>query len=625
MDDAVRLATLASYVPRSVQHDITDHGTARESAHVEPSQGALLLVDISGFTGLTADAVRRGPAGIEGLSRSLNVQLGAIIDLIAEHGGDIDKIVGDGLLPVWRATDEDLATTARRAASCGLAILAQVGGLALDGDARLPLNIGLCAGEVSAMHVGGVGERWLHLVAGDGPSQLAALEASMRSGALVASPQAWALIADGFSGEPLESDCTRVVAARSPTAPRPETLVDLDTDDERRLRRYVPAVALPRLDAGQADWLAELRTTTVVFANVHGSAETTPDAIELLQQVTEAAQRIVARFDGWLKEITIDDKGTTVVAAFGVPPFSHEDDPDRAVQAALTLQAEIRGLGLTAGIGIATGPAFCGPVGNARRRDFVVLGQHVNLAARLMQASGRDVVLCDSQTRGQRARAGVVPAAAGLRPQGHGDADRRVPDPPGPCGCRSPGRAHRPDRREGRRDVGARRLWSRAWGRSSCSRANPGSASLDWWRSGSGWLPRAVCARSSARPSRSRRRRHTRPGAPCSSTCSASQRSRTGATRRALVTERLRADPESLRLAPLLDDVLSLDLEDDSDTAQMSGDRPGRQHPRPADPDPDPGGRCQARSWSSSRTPTGSIPPPGRSSSARAARSTTCC
>ena len=201
MDDAVRLATLASYVPRSVQRDITDHGTARESAHVEPSHGALLLVDISGFTGLTADAVRRGPAGIEGLSRSLNVQLGAIIDLIAEHGGDIDKIVGDGLLPVWRATDEDLATTARRAASCGLAILAQVGGLALDGDARLPLNIGLCAGEVSAMHVGGVGERWLHLVAGDGPSQLAALEASMRSGALVASPQAWALIADAFSGE----------------------------------------------------------------------------------------------------------------------------------------------------------------------------------------------------------------------------------------------------------------------------------------------------------------------------------------------------------------------------------------------------------------------------------------
>ncbi len=198
MDDAARLETLASYVPRSVQRDIIGAGSGPETPHIEPSDGALLLVDISGFTALTADAVDRGPAGIEGLSRSLNVQLGAIIDLIAEHGGDIDKIVGDALLPVWRATDEDLATTTRRAAACGLAILAQVGDLALDGDARLPLNVGLCAGEVSAMHVGGVGDRWLHLVVGDGPSQLAALEASMRSGALVASPQAWAHIGGGL-------------------------------------------------------------------------------------------------------------------------------------------------------------------------------------------------------------------------------------------------------------------------------------------------------------------------------------------------------------------------------------------------------------------------------------------
>ncbi len=192
-----------------------------------------------------------------------------------------------------------------------------------------------------------------------------------------------------------------MIGPREPTPRRAAAAIEPEGDpgQVRRLRRYVPPVALPRLDAGQGDWLAELRTTTVIFANVHGSTETTPDAIERLQQVTEAAQRIVARFDGWLKEITIDDKGTTLVAAFGVPPFSHEDDPDRAVQAALGFQTEIRALGLTAGIGIATGPAFCGPVGNARRRDFVVLGQHVNLAARLMQASGRDVVLCDAQTR----------------------------------------------------------------------------------------------------------------------------------------------------------------------------------------------------------------------------------
>ena len=41
MDEAARLETLASYVPRSVQLDIAHHAVDVETAHVEPSQGAL--------------------------------------------------------------------------------------------------------------------------------------------------------------------------------------------------------------------------------------------------------------------------------------------------------------------------------------------------------------------------------------------------------------------------------------------------------------------------------------------------------------------------------------------------------------------------------------------------------
>ena len=169
-------------------------------------------------------------------------------------------------------------------------------------------------------------------------------------------------------------------------------------DREPALRAYIPDVLLSRLDAGQADWLAELRRPTVVFVNVRGVGHGTADALDTLQRVTTAAQRLLGRYHGWLKEITMDEKGTTLVAAFGVPPFSHEDDPTRAVQAALALQTAIRGLGLSAGVGIATGFALCGPVGNARRRDFAVVGPQVNLAARLMQASGQNEVLCDAET-----------------------------------------------------------------------------------------------------------------------------------------------------------------------------------------------------------------------------------
>ncbi len=138
----------------------------------------------------------------------------------------------------------------------------------------------------------------------------------------------------------------------------------------------------------------------------------------MLHRLARAAQRVLKRYDGWLKEITMDDKGTTLVAVFGVAPFTHEDDPARAVQVALALQAEIRELGLSAGVGMATGLALCGPVGNATRRDFAVLGGHVNLAARLTQASGDDWVLCDAATHDSTPAGRALRAAAGLRAEG---------------------------------------------------------------------------------------------------------------------------------------------------------------------------------------------------------------
>ena len=401
-DGSARMATLSSYVPQAVLRRIAATSTLPDEPHSDRSPAALLMVDISGFTALTEAAVRQGPAGTERLSRALNAYVGQIIDLVAEHGGDISKIVGDALLTVWLAADGDLATATRRAAQCGLAITAKLGQLELETDLSLSLKAGVCAGEVAETHVGGADGRWLFLVVGEGVSQLAQLGQRMRTGTLVASPAAWAEISPDFGGRALDGGHIRVDGPRRELASHQSTpSVVLAPDKERSVRSYVPEVLLSRLDAGQGDWLAELRTTTVVFVNVRGVGHATTAALGLLQRVTTAAQRVFERYHGWLKEVTMDEKGTTLVTAFGVPPFSHEDDPSRAVRAAVALQTAISGLGLSAGVGIATGPALTGPLGNASRRDFALLGPHVNLAARLMHASGENDALCDAETYGR--------------------------------------------------------------------------------------------------------------------------------------------------------------------------------------------------------------------------------
>ena len=63
-------------------------------------------------------------------------------------------------------------------------------------------------------------------------------------------------------------------------------------------------------------------------------------------------------------------------------------------------------------IGVTTGVAFCGVVGHPQRHEYTVIGQKVNMAARLMM-SFRDAVVCDENTQ---AKSGLAASQFTLQP-----------------------------------------------------------------------------------------------------------------------------------------------------------------------------------------------------------------
>jgi class 3 adenylate cyclase len=123
-----------------------------------------------------------------------------------------------------------------------------------------------------------------------------------------------------------------------------------------------------------------------------------------------ALQTALYHHNGSVNKISIDDKGATLVAAMGLPPLAREDDPARGLLAALDMHSALRGLNWSCAIGVATGRAFCGWLGSETRREYTMIGDVVNLAARLMQAAGRQdlqnlggreqtlPILCDEAT-----------------------------------------------------------------------------------------------------------------------------------------------------------------------------------------------------------------------------------
>src|SRR3954447_12956062 len=148
----------------------------------------------------------------------------------------------------------------------------------------------------------------------------------------------------------------------------------------------------------------ERRQVTVLFADLSGytaiSEHMDPERVKAL--VDSALHRLaqeVERFGGSVDKFI----GDNVMALFGAP-VAHEDDAERAVRAGLGMQeamAEINeglrdshGVTLALRVGVNSGEVVAGAVGDA----YTVVGDTVNVAARLQSAAARGTVTVGERT-----------------------------------------------------------------------------------------------------------------------------------------------------------------------------------------------------------------------------------
>lgn len=390
---AEALQTLASYVPPLVVRLLARQPQAPLTPSAEHVPAAVLFADVSGFTPLAERLAARGPVGAETLNQILNAYFGRLIDVIAEHGGEVEKFAGDALLALWPAQNHDLTTATRRAAQCGLAMQAAVASVASD-DARLALKIVIGVGDVVVMQLGGVAQRWECVLTGAPLVQVSLAEPLAEPGEVMLSPEAWQLIRDVCTGTPLRVETVRLNAIVLPYPLQTAPALPVSPQLEPALRQYIPEAVLTRLAAGQADWLADLRAVTVLFINLPISHWT---PLAQAQGFMVAVQTVLERFEGSINKMSVDEKGVSLVAALGLPPLAHEDDAVRGIGAAMAIHTTLTALQCSHAIGVTTGRVFCGIIGSAVRREYTMIGDTVNLAARLMNQAD-DAILTDTTT-----------------------------------------------------------------------------------------------------------------------------------------------------------------------------------------------------------------------------------
>ncbi|MBF0127642.1 MAG: AAA family ATPase [Magnetococcales bacterium] len=160
-----------------------------------------------------------------------------------------------------------------------------------------------------------------------------------------------------------------------------------------------PPAQLPALSTliaspqSQTPLESERKNVTVLFADISGftamSERMDPEEVtNIMNGCMKMLADIVHRYEGYVDKFI----GDCIMAIFGAP-ITHENDPELALRAALEMQKEMEEYNaslqgrletpLTLHTGINSGMVIAGGVGSDKKMEYTVMGDTVNLAARL--------------------------------------------------------------------------------------------------------------------------------------------------------------------------------------------------------------------------------------------------
>jgi class 3 adenylate cyclase/tetratricopeptide (TPR) repeat protein len=365
---------LDPYVPPVVLRQLADGPPAL----VRTLDATVVFADISGFTTLSERLARRGGReGAEELTETIDTTFSALLGVANRYGGGLLKHGGDALLLLFEGEGHvaracDAAVGMRRA-------LRSIGRLRTSaGAVTLRMSQGVHSGE---FHLFLVGESHRELlIAGLSATCVVAMEHAAGAGDILLSPATAERLPGRCLGAAKGPGVLLAAAAAVDAAPvgaveRAVASEDIAACLSTAVRAHVVGGPPP----------PEHRNVTVAFLRFEGTdgliAREGPDgAAAVLDELVTIVQRAVDEQDVCFLESDVDADGGKLMLTAGAPRIIGDDDERMLLALRRVVEAEPL---LPVRIGVNRGNVFCGDLGTSYRRKYAVMGDTVNLAARL--------------------------------------------------------------------------------------------------------------------------------------------------------------------------------------------------------------------------------------------------
>jgi len=330
--------------------------------------GSVLIVDISGFTGLMEAAFALGDRGAEVLSQELRRVFDPPVAAVISRGGIISTFAGDAFTALFPG-DETGKTALAVAREIRNSFAREGRREVLEGTFPFQAKGGIDRGLVEWGICPAGGRRHVYYFRGAPVDGAASLEQEAPPGRF---PAAWQEEEDGAEA-PVDAAGGRPEGLEN----RPETLAAFVPEDVLLLGER-----------------PEIRPVVSLFLGFEGGVAGHAEVCAVVEATT-ATLGI-----GTLDKLDFGDKGMTILCHFGAPRAV-----ERPVAAALTFAHDLIGRlardlpAARARAGVAAGPAYSGITGGRLRNEWTCLGEGVNLSARLMTGAAWGEVLVGGRAR----------------------------------------------------------------------------------------------------------------------------------------------------------------------------------------------------------------------------------
>jgi class 3 adenylate cyclase/tetratricopeptide (TPR) repeat protein len=363
-----------AYVPTVV----LEHLVRAPGASLRTLDATVLFADVSGFTNLSERLTRRGREGAEELVETIGTAFGGLLAVAHRKGGSLLKLAGDALLLLFDGEDH-------LARGCGAAVemrgaLRRMGRLRTSaGTVTLRMSQGLHTGEVHVLLVGRSHRE--QLLAGPGATLPTLMEKEADAGEIVVSPAAAALLPARCVGA-VKGPGRRLLAA-PPSGDRPRLRpLALPSEEDvaaclsTEVRAHVLGAAHPPEHRHVTTAFVQWRDTDALIEREGPEA-----AVEALDALMTTIQAAADDQQVCFLETDVDPAGGKVMLTAGAPRMVGDDEERMLLALRRIIESEQR---LPIRIGVNRGSVFTGDVGTPFRRSYSVMGDAVNLAARVM-------------------------------------------------------------------------------------------------------------------------------------------------------------------------------------------------------------------------------------------------